>query len=153
MRWTRNGTASSAKGRESSLCPRLMWLALWPLRTLRPKRYVLKSMLKCHLANQALTHRGKSTSQICRQASWSHCSPKRLRYTPIFHCSILHSSPRAQQAQGASHHRPPKMATQKHQYNRFQSQQPQYCATPRIQTMISMAQTSIHHITRGLGKG
>jgi hypothetical protein len=106
-----------------------------------------------HLANQRLIHRDKSTSQICRQASWSHCSRKRLRYTLTFHYSIPHSSLQALRAQEAPHHSPPKTPARKLPYNRFQSQQHRYCAMPRIRMMISTVQMSIHRTTRGLGKG
>ena len=143
MRWTRNGTASSAKGRESSLCPRLMWLALWPLRTLRPKRYVLKSMLKCHLANQALTHRDKSTSQVCHQGFWSHCSRKQPLSIQTYHSSTHHSSP---QAQLLPSHSPPQMATHTLSFRLFQQRQQRYSEMRRTQMTISTAQTFLFRL-------
>jgi hypothetical protein len=51
-----------------------------------------------HDSNQDVVYSDKSTSQICHQASWSHCLPKRLRYIPTFHCSIPHSNLRALRA-------------------------------------------------------
>jgi hypothetical protein len=107
---------------------------------------------KRHVANWISIHRDKSTSQICHQASWSRYSPEQLRCIPTFQFSIPHSNLRAQRVQEVLHHHPPRTATD-HPYNRFQSQPLQYCAMPRIQTMICTAQTSIHRITRDRDKG
>jgi len=74
-----------------------------------------------HVANQNSTYRDKSTSQIYRQASWSHYLPKQPPSIPIFHCSILHSSLQAQRVQAAPHHSPWETATQSHPYNHFRS--------------------------------
>jgi hypothetical protein len=104
------------------------------------------------VTNQSLIHRDRSTFQICRQASWSHCSPKQPPCIPTFQSSTLHSSLQVQRAQAAPRHSPPRMATRKHPYNRFRSQQLRYYAMPRTQTMICTAQMSIHHTTRGRGK-
>jgi hypothetical protein len=106
----------------------------------------------CHVPNQNTCHRDKSTSQICRQVYWSHCSPRQPPYIPTFHCSIPHSNLQAQRAQEAPYRSPLRTGMQSHPYNLYLSQQPQYCAMPKIQTMISTAPMSIQHTTRGLGK-
>jgi hypothetical protein len=107
---------------------------------------------KRHVANESLFHRDKSTSQICHQASWSHCSPRPPLYIPTFQSSIPRSNLQAQRAQEVLHHKPLRTVTQRHPYTRFRFRQLQYCAMPRIQTMICTAQMSIHRTTRGPGK-
>jgi hypothetical protein len=107
---------------------------------------------KRHVANESLFHRDKSTSQIYHQASWSHCSPRPPLYIPTFQSSIPRSNLQAQRAQEVLHHKPLRTVTQRHPYTRFRFRQLQYCAMPRIQTMICTAQMSIHRTTRGPGK-